>query len=192
MYLPNDICASSLSIHKKVMFSSKRKLDVKYDYVTCHNIIRHAFTLNQKKIDKKADSLKYCSDLKKADKLCLSIKDLITKRKTIEVTLSESRTDKHIYPLLHTNRQTWYSSVKQTFFDKRKVMWSRSGYTKPFYDGGRLGCTDMGYYILVDTDSEGENLAHNINLDLFSYIFKTAKWSGFGNEIVFFKNRSYN
>ena len=43
----------------------------------------------------------------------------------------------------------------------------------------------MGYYIIVDTENEGKNLAHNLNLKLFQYIFKTAKWSGFGNEKVF-------
>ena len=64
-------------------------------------------------------------------------------------------------------------------------MWSRSGYTQPFYDVGKLGTTDMGYYINVSSDEEGEVLDHNLNSNLFKYIFKTAKWSGFGNEKVF-------
>ena len=37
-------------------------------------------------------------------------------------------------------------------------MWTRSGYTKIFYDKGTMGITDMGYYVLVDSDSEGEIL----------------------------------
>ena len=43
----------------------------------------------------------------------------------------------------------------------------------------------MGYYILVKSTCEGENLDHNLNSKLFKYILKTAKWSGFGNEKVF-------
>jgi len=38
-YLPNDLCQEAYEIHKKVIFEPSEKLDVKYDYVTCHNII---------------------------------------------------------------------------------------------------------------------------------------------------------
>lgn len=185
MYVPTDISQESLSIHKKVMFDTVDKLDVKHDYVTCHNVIRHAHKKNQEAIDKKLESIKKCTDINKAEKVFESVKNLISKKKTIKITVSSTKTKDHKYPLLHTNRQTWYSSIKQDFHDKPKVMWSRSGYTKPFYDGGQLGCTDMGYYILVDSQSAGECLSHNLNLSLFKYIFKTAKWSGFGNELVF-------
>jgi len=64
-------------------------------------------------------------------------------------------------------------------------MWTRSGYTKPFFDAGTLGGTDMVYFIRVATDAEGEALAANLNTKLFRYVYKTAKWSGFGNERVF-------
>lgn len=110
---------------------------------------------------------------------------MIAQKATIDITISENKTVKHIYPVHHTNNKTWYSSIKQDFADENKVMWSRSGYTKTFYDKGTLGCTDMGYYILVDSDNEGESLNDFLSSDLMAYIFKTAKWSGFGNEIVF-------
>ena len=64
-------------------------------------------------------------------------------------------------------------------------MWSRSGYTKVFYDDGVLGGTDMVYYVLVSDKEEGENLTHNLSSKLIQYILRTAKWSGFGNEKVF-------
>lgn len=185
MYVPSDVSMESLSIHKKVMFDAVNKIEVKYDYTTCHNVIRHAQTLNQKKINQKLDVIGNCDSPERAEKIFESVKNLISKKKTIDITVSKTETSKHKYPLLHTNRQTWYSSIKQDFHDKKKVMWSRSGYTKPFYDDGTLGCTDMGYYILVDSKSDGENLSHNLNLNLFKYILKTAKWSGFGNELVF-------
>ena len=159
LYIPNDFCKQSASIHDKVIFSKLPKVVLKYDYVTCHNV-------NLKK--KGADS----QVQKQITELC-------------------------IYPLLHTNNQIWYSSIRQSFADLPKVMWSRSGYTKPFFDNGVLGGTDMCYYVLVENQQVGENLSNNLNTKLFKYIFKTAKWSGFGNEIVFknipkLPNQSFN
>tara|TARA_Y100000310_G_scaffold96621_2_gene94364 strand:+ start:1180 stop:2052 length:873 start_codon:yes stop_codon:yes gene_type:complete len=100
-------------------------------------------------------------------------------------TLSKISTEKHIYPVFHTNKQIWYSSIKQPFLESKKVMWTRSGYTKPFYDKGTMGVTDSAYFVKVNSDEEGESLEHNLNSKLFQYIFTTAKWSGFGNDKVF-------
>lgn len=143
-YLPNDLCEESLSIHKKVIFHSEIKLDVRFDYVTCHNI--------RIKTDK---------------------------------SLSMSQTTEHCNKVFHTNRQIWYSSNKQDFSDKLKVMWTRSGYTKPFFDAGTMGGTDLVYYVLVKNKSEGLLIEKQMNSLLLRYIFKTAKWSGFGNDKVF-------
>lgn len=185
LYVPNDVSTTSLSIHKKVMFTNRDKYKVNYDYVTCHNVIRHAYDINMKKILKKAKQLRDSSSTDQANKILSSMEKLIESRKSIDISISEEKTSKHIYPVLHTNNKTWYSSKKQNFFDKKKVMWSRSGYTKPFYNTGGLGCTDMGYYILVDNDQQGRDLERFLNSKLMKYIFKTAKWSGFGNELVF-------
>ena len=185
LYFPNDFNNISIEIHNKVMFNDEVKYTINYDYVTCHNVIRHAHKLHQKKIDKKADALKKCDSISKATAISNDIIDLIRQKSTIDITISETETSKHIYPVHHTNNKTWYSSVKQDFADKKKVMWSRSGYTKPFYDNGTLGGTDMCYYILVNSDTEGQEVNSFLNSDLMTYVFKTAKWSGFGNEIVF-------
>ena len=143
-YLPNDLSKQSFLIHKKFIFDAFPKLNVQWDYVTCHNIL-----------------------LKKSN------------------TLKKVRTKKHIHPIFHTNAQIWWSSIQQGFAKKQKVMWTRSGYCKPFYDDGFYGGTDMVYFVLVDSKRKGEMLAHNLNLMLPQYILKTAKWSGFGNEKVF-------
>jgi len=144
IYLPNVLEAVDFGIHEKVMFRPHSRLDVRWDYVTCHNIRIHD-----------SDSL------------------------------SRERSRKHKFPVLHTNKQTWWSSVQQEFATKKKVMWSRSGYTKPFLDRGQLGGTDMAYYVLVSSVKAGIRLEKILNLSLFRYIFTTAKWSGFGNERVF-------
>ena len=102
-----------------------------------------------------------------------------------EPSLVEERDELHPHPVFHTNRSTWWSSERQGWADSKKVMWTRSGYTKPFYDNGELGGTDMVYYIEVHSEEEGLSLSRLLNSKLFQYIFKTAKWSGFGNERVF-------
>ena len=144
LYIPNDVCLESISIHRKIIFDSNDKLDVRFDYSTCHNVLIHSTDV-----------------------------------------ISKTKTDKHIYPIVHTNSQIWYSKIKQEWASRKKIMWSRSGYTKPFFDNGVYGGTDMVYYILVDDEEQGRNLEHNLSSKLFSYIFKTARWSGFGNEKVF-------
>ena len=151
LWMPGDLSLISLSIHKKVMFDTTDKLDVKYDYVTCHNNIL------KKSIDNNTFS-----------------------------SISKTKTDIHIYPLFHTNAQIWYSSIKQEFSDKKKVIWTRSGYSKPFYDDGKYGITDLSYYVLVNSDTEGNNLNNILNQRLFKYILKSAKWSGFGTDKVFY------
>ena len=185
LYFPNDFCEEAINIHQKVMFAAGNKQLINYDYVTCHNVIRHAHKLNDKKIEKAKEDLvkETCED--KRLKIKNRIKALEEKAKNIVITISEKETNSHIYPVFHTNNKIWYSSIKQSFADSKKVMWSRSGYTKPFFDNGTMGCTDMGYYILVDNQKAGERLSKFLNSKLMSYIFKTAKWSGFGNEIVF-------
>jgi len=100
-------------------------------------------------------------------------------------SLVESQDEEHPYPVFHTNRSTWWSSIRQTWADDTKIMWTRSGYTLPFFDDGELGGTDMVYFVRVPDRQTGKALAANMNLKLMKYIYKTAKWSGFGNERVF-------
>jgi len=107
------------------------------------------------------------------------------RRKSASPTLTEEQSPSFPFPVFHTNRSTWWSSIRQEWATVPKVMWSRSGYTKPFFDGGVLGGTDMAYFVRVDGEAQGLHLAHNLNLLLMRYIYKTAKWSGFGNERVF-------
>lgn len=184
-YVPSDLSKMSMNIHGKVMFSGSETYDVEYDYVTCHNVIRHAAKKINERILAQSEALSKLDSDADVSKVCEKLSTLAKKRLSVDISVSKEKTDKHTHPILHTNSQVWYSSVKQSFAGKKKVMWSRSGYTKPFFDNGELGCTDMGYYILVNSKSEGKRLESYLNSKLMRYIFKTAKWSGFGNEKVF-------
>lgn len=100
-------------------------------------------------------------------------------------TLSINKSNSFSFPVFHTNKSVWWSSIEQNWAKELKVMWTRSGYTKPFFDSGSMGGTDMAYYVRVSNANEGANLVGILNSPVYRYIFKTAKWSGFGNEIVF-------
>lgn len=100
-------------------------------------------------------------------------------------SLVEVADAEHPFPVFHTNRSIWWSSVRQEWADLPKVMWTRSGYTKPFFDNGVHGGTDMVYFVRSVNSNEGTLLAGTLNSALFQYIFRTARWSGFGNERVF-------
>ena len=100
-------------------------------------------------------------------------------------TLVTEASPTHPHPVFHTNNLTWWSSIRQDWADDLKVMWTRSGYTKPFFDAGVHGGTDMVYFVRVPSESQGKALAANLQSMLFQYIFRTARWSGFGNERVF-------
>jgi hypothetical protein len=88
-------------------------------------------------------------------------------------------------PVFHTNAATWWSSVEQEWATAKKVMWTSSGYTKPFYDAGTIGGTDFVHFIRVPSDTEGRRLERVLTSVLFQYVFATARWSGFGNDRVF-------
>lgn len=140
-----------------------------------NDVSEHSISIHKKVIFDTTEKLKVKFDYVTAHNILLKKTDKLSKCKTKE----------HIYPILHTNAQIWYTREKQEWSDIKKVMWSRSGYTRPFYDPGTLGGTDMCYYIQVKNDTQGKNLESVLRSKLFTYVLKTAKWSGFGNEKVF-------
>ncbi|WIB65878.1 hypothetical protein [Curtobacterium sp. MCBD17_040] len=144
-YLPNDVGQLAMGVHKKVMFAGRPLLDVRWDYVTCHN----------------------------------------SKRRGANPTVVTEQTSEHPHPLFHTNNIIWWSSVRQDWANQPKVMWTRSGYTKPFFDDGVLGGSDMAYYVPVADDAEGRILEANLNTEVMRYILRTAKWAGFASDRVF-------
>ena len=85
------------------------------------------------------------------------------------------------YKTHHTNAQTKFSRLKSKDFDKKKIVWSLSGYFKPFYDPGTIGTTEVCQYIVVNSDKEGTNTLSYLNSKLYRYIISTGKWSGFLN-----------
>lgn len=81
----------------------------------------------------------------------------------------------------HTNAQTRFSKIKSKDFDKHKIVWTLSGYFKPFYDDGNIGTTEVCQYLLVKDQDEADNVLSYLNSKLYNFLIITGKWSGFLN-----------
>lgn len=103
---------------------------------------------------------------------------------------SEVADKKFSWPAYHTPSvedagKTWFTNVKHPNFDKPKIIFSLSGYFRPYADDGKIGYTDMCLaYIL----KEGELLSSANQVfgsKLYSFYLENNKWSGFNpKEII--------
>ena len=84
-----------------------------------------------------------------------------------------------IYEQYHTNTKSKWSNIPHLNQNQKKVLFTKSGYFKPCYDNGQKGVTEAAFYILVDSNKEGQNLIDILNGKLYRFIVSTSKWSGF-------------
>ena len=83
-----------------------------------------------------------------------------------------------------TSVQIVYSSKKCKNQDDKKVLMSRSGYLKPFYDDGVIGIGGDCFACLVNNEIEGQKIIKLLNSKLYNFYIETNKWSGFHNKEV--------
>jgi hypothetical protein len=90
----------------------------------------------------------------------------------------------HIYPMQATSVQIVYSSKPCKNQKDKKVLMSRSGYLKPFYDSGVIGVGGDCFACLVRDEKEGQAIIQLLNCKLYKFYIETNKWSGFHNKEV--------
>lgn len=90
----------------------------------------------------------------------------------------------YIYPIQTTSIQVVYSSKKCKNQNDKKVLMSRSGYLKPFYDNGIIGVGGDCFSCLVKDEVEGNKIIELLNSKLYKFYIETNKWSGFHNKKV--------
>jgi SAM-dependent methyltransferase len=121
-----------------------------------------------------------------SDKIsCLSDNTCSSSRSQAVLHVAKKKNAEFCYPMHHTNAQTLYGRRKTKHYDNAKIIWTLSGYYKPFLDLGQMGCTEASQYILVNDEQEGNNVLSYMNSKLYNFIVTTAKWSGFLNGRVF-------
>ena len=84
------------------------------------------------------------------------------------------------YVTFHTNAQTKFCKKQSKDFLKSKIIWTTSGYFKPFFSAGNLGTSEVCQYILADS-AEAQNILSYLDSKLYKFIINTGKWSGFLN-----------
>ena len=83
-----------------------------------------------------------------------------------------------------TSVQIVYSSKKCKNQNDKKILISRSGYLKPFYDDGILGVGGDCFACLVKNEYEGNKIIKLINSKLYKFYIEVNKWSGFHHKEV--------
>jgi hypothetical protein len=106
------------------------------------------------------------------------------KKETNEEYNKRATENEYIYPMQATSVQVVYSSKKCKNQNNKKVLMSRSGYLKPFYDNGIIGVGGDCFACLVKDETEGEKIIELLNSKLYKFYIETNKWSGFHNKEV--------
>ena len=105
-------------------------------------------------------------------------------KETNEQYIKRAIENGYIYPMQATSTQVVYSSKKCKNQDDKKVLMSRSGYLKPFYDKGIIGVGGDCFACLVKDEIEGNKIVQLINSKLYTFYIESNKWSGFHNKEV--------
>ena len=108
----------------------------------------------------------------------------INKRESNEDYKIRALENGYIYPMQATSIQIVYSSKKCKNQSNKKVLMSRSGYLRPFYDNGIIGVGGDCFACLVKDENEGNKIIKLLNSRLYKFYIETNKWSGFHNKEV--------
>jgi site-specific DNA-methyltransferase (adenine-specific) len=95
--------------------------------------------------------------------------------------LSDSKDEEYKYETFHTNAQSKFSKIKSKHYSSSKIVWTTSGYFKPFFSKGNLCTTEVCGYILVNDEDDAAKILSYFDSKLYKFIINTGKWSGFLN-----------
>ena len=106
------------------------------------------------------------------------------KKETNEEYKKRAIKENFVYPMQATSVQIVYSSKKCKNQNDKKILMSRSGYLKPFYDDGIIGIGGDCFACLVSSKEEAYKIIDLLNSKLYKFYIETNKWSGFHNKEV--------
>jgi hypothetical protein len=119
--------------------------------------------------------------------ICKKIKDTENKLKIFnQMTfdkrrpyMSVNKTDEFKYPIQATGVQVVYSSKQCKYQYDKKILMSRSGYLRPFYDDGITGVGSDCFCYVVKDKKEADYVINLIKSKLYTFYININKWSGF-------------
>ena len=106
--------------------------------------------------------------------------DCHTMRNHVSKTEKEGYNYKLLNSISKTKGKTYcYSTRAHKYQNHKKVIFSNGETIVPFYDDGKLGVTEGGLYILVNTKEIGEKIIKYLNTNMIKLVVKATKWSNF-------------
>ena len=204
-YINLEECSKYFNVGSKFIYYLIQKNNYKNDNleIVCkYNKYIYKTILNQKLLIRDyipylltKESLKILDKVKYTEpKLKIFNSTVFDKRRDYVLKKNTKETDEnykkraikegYIFPIQATGNQIVYSSKKCKNQNDKKVLMSRSGYLKPFYDDGILGVGGDCYACLVNNEEEGNILVKILNSKLYKFYIETNKWSGFHNIVV--------
>lgn len=94
------------------------------------------------------------------------------------------------WPAYHTPSvedagKTWFTNVKHPNFSKPKIIFSLSGYFRPYADNGKIGYTDMCLAYILKPGELLTAAQQVFDSKLYNFYLENNKWSGFNpKEII--------
>jgi hypothetical protein len=129
------------------------------------------------------ESLSICKKIKENDNVKLNIFHSPDNRGD-KKHIKKNETTDYCFPMQMTGSQVKYSSKECKNQKDKKVLMSRSGYLKPFYDNGILGVGGDIFSILLENENDGKNKINLLNTPLYKFYIEINKWSGFHHKKV--------
>jgi hypothetical protein len=102
--------------------------------------------------------------------------------------ISKERTKEYKYPIIHSTpgsgvRYVWSSRNDNGFFGVKKVIFGDSGICNPVLDlDGKYGMTQHAMGIVINDETEGNNIIHAITTKEFGKVLNACLWSSFAIE----------
>jgi hypothetical protein len=99
--------------------------------------------------------------------------------------ISPTQNTQYNWPIVNTSaqytkNQYLYSSKKHPYQSAKKVIFSDSGYTSPFYDDGKYGLGHHARGIEVTSKKHGDSVISTMNSKLMIFVSSTKPSSGSG------------
>ena len=179
-YFPN---IGSLFIY--YIFQKIKKINNKLEIICKYNNKIYSSIINQELLN----NMVYIPYLltNTSINICKKIKDTENKLKIFHSPdnrgdkkhVKKNKDDEFKYPIQATGVQILYSSKPCKNQCNKKVLMSRSGYLRPFYDDGKLGIGGDCFCCLVENKDEADNIIKLLESKLYTFYININKWSGF-------------
>ena len=179
-YFPN---IGSLFIY--YILQKKNIVNENLEIICKYNNINHTSIINQQLLNDMIYIPYLLTNM--SINICKKIRDIENKLKIFNQMIFDKRspyvssikTDEFKHPIQATGVQVVYSSKSCKNQYNKKVLMSRSGYLRPFYDNGVIGIGSDCFSCLVNNEEDGNYIIKLLESILYTFYININKWSGF-------------